>query len=69
MGVKKWKVIWLIFSIFLVNLFGYSTIVSADTTQTLNQIVSTESRISDDNTQLTNADRLSILDCNNKVTT
>lgn len=60
MGVKKWKVIWLIFSIFLVNLFGYSTIVSADTTQTLNQIVSTESRISDDNTQLTNADRLSI---------
>ena len=60
MGVKKWKVVWLVFSIFLVNLFGYSTIVSADTTQTLNQIVSAESRISDDNTQLTNADRLSI---------
>ena len=58
-GVKKWKVIGLIFGLFLVNLLGYSTIVSADTTQSLNQIVSTESRISDNNTQLTNADKLS----------
>ena len=58
-GVKKWKVIGLIFGLFLANLLGYSTIVSADTTQSLNQIVSTESRISDNNTQLTNADKLS----------
>ncbi|MFT8361470.1 MAG: hypothetical protein ABF690_14930 [Liquorilactobacillus nagelii] len=57
--MKKWKVIGLIFGLFLANLLGYSTIVSADTTQSLNQIVSTESRISDNNTQLTNADKLS----------